>query len=340
MKFPQLPALENYLNNTAPQALPALFLVSSKDDFDRDRGLTLLRKHLQKGEKSPELSCRMLDGESITISALLDELQTPAFFSPHKLVIVRRVDQLGKPELKLLEECFDRLGRGVRLLMTASELTSNMTFYKQSERLGVVLDMPVKKPGEKESDLISWVEQYGRQLGKRVPRDVSEMLVKQLGDGASLQAELDKLLCYIGDRDTATTQDVDAICTVIPSDTGWQLGEALLRRDAGTALRIGSELLQSGSSLLGLVAQLRYSLQTGCQIASLLQSGAAPQEVTRCYPYLVGGRLDKQCRLASAYGMARFKSGLLALAQTEFKAKDSAAEPDRLLEILLLQLTR
>lgn len=340
MKFPQIPALENYLANTQPQALPTVYLISSKDDFDRDRGLTLLKKHLLTGEKAPDLSCRLLDGESTTITALLDELQTPAFFSAHKLVVVRRVDQLGKPELKLLEECFDRFGRGVRLLMTASELTSNMTFYKQADRLGIVLDIPAKKPGERESELIAWVELYGRQLGKRIPRDVSQLLVKQLGDGASLQAELDKLLSYVGDRDAVTTQDVAAVCTVIPSETIWQLGEALLQRDAGTALRIGVGLLHSGTNLLGLVAQMRYQLQTGCQIASLLQSGAGTQEVTRCYPYLVGGRLDKQCRLASAYGMARYKKGLLALADTEFKAKDSAAEPERLLELLLLQLTR
>lgn len=340
MKFNQLQALESYLSQTAPQALASVYLVASKDDFDRDRAFTLLRTYLLKGVKSPELSCRVFDGESTAISSLIDELQTPALFSPCKLAAIRRVDQLSKSELKVLEESFALLGRGVRLLMTSTELAANTTFYKKAEQVGVVIDLPVKKPAVKEGELVAWVEHYGLQRGKRIPHTVSQLLVKQLGDGASLRAELDKLLCYVGDRDHVTLQDVTAICTVISSETIWQLGEALLRLDASSALRIGSGLLDSGSTLLGLVAQMRFQLQTGYQIASLLHSGAGSQEVTRCYPYLVGGLLDKQCRLASAYGMTRFKAGLLALAETEFKAKDSTIDPERLLERLLLQLTR
>lgn len=339
MKFNQLQALEHYLQQTPPQGRAAVYLIACKDPLDGDRAFALLRKYLLQGEKTPELCYRVFDGDVVAVGPVLEEMQMPAWFGSGKLVAVRRMDHLSKSALKSLEESLGLLGRGVRLLLSASDLAANTTFYKAVEKLGVVLDISAKKAAVKESELIAWVEQIGQQRGKRLSRSVSQMLVRQLGDGSSLQLELDKLLCYVGDREHVTVQDVAAISTVVPSETIWQLGDAVLRSDAGAALRIGNGLLDTGSTLLGLVALLRQQLQTGYQIASLLHSGAGSQEVTRCYPYLVGSWLEKQCGLASKYGMPRFKKGLLTLAEVEFQAKDSAADPERLLECLLLQLT-
>lgn len=341
MKYTNFPAFESHVNNAAPGELFAdTYLIVSKEPFERDRAYALLRERLLRTERLPDLCYKVFDGESLAIGALLDELQTPPFLSKRKVVGVRQVEKLNKPHLKILEANLGSISRKVKLLMTAAELTSHTTFYKKSELAGVVLDIAVKKGAQKEGELIEWVERTCGQCGKRMDRRVAQMLVRQLGDTALLPKELEKLYCYVGERVEITSQDVSAICSFVPAETIWQLSEALLRLDAATCLRIARGLLDGGTALLALIGQIRFQLQTGFQISSLLASGAGPQEVTRHYPYMVGGLLDKQCRLASEYGVSRFRRGLLALSDTEWKDKDSAADPEFLLERLLLELTR
>lgn len=339
MKLSNVQALESYLLQAAPDQVAALYLIVSKEEFDRDSALDVLRGQLLKQERTPGLCYKTFDGESLVIDQLLDELYTLPFFSKCKLVVVRRVDQLSKPELKRLEEAFSKLHRAVKLVLIASELTSNMTFYKKAELAGVVLDVPVKKGAMKEGELTAFVERQCQKQGKRIDRRVSQLLSKQIGDAVRLRQELEKLLCYVGERTEVTAQDVAAICSCVPSDTIWQLGEALCRLDTAAALRIGRGLLDSGYALLALLGQIRYQLQTGFQVSSLLAAGNSPQEVTKHFPYMVGSILEKQCRLARQYGVQRFKKGLIALADTDFKAKDSHADPVFLLERLFFELT-
>lgn len=335
MKYNNFPAFESHLKQAAPDHFADIYLIISKEEFERDRAQELLRTQLLKGESAPEICCKIFDGEGLSLEALLGELQTMPFLTKRKLVLVRRADKLPKSSLKELEAYFAQVNRRVKLVLTASELTSNTTFYKKAEAAGVLLDVPQKKGAAKEAELLELVERQLDMEGKRIDRRIALLLVKQLSDATQLRQELEKLVCYVGERSEVTAPDISAICSVIPSDTIWQLGEAIFRLDIPTAWRIGHALLDNGTPLLVLLAQIRYQLQTGYQVCSLLASGADPQEVTRHFAYMTGHILEKQCRMAREYGLTRFKKGLTSLSKTETEAKDSGADAGLLFEQLL-----
>lgn len=338
VKYNNLSAFENHLLSASPDHFADVYLIICKEEFERESALKSLKEQILKNERTPNLCYKVFDGESLAISGLLNELNTLPFLSKNKVVAVRRVDKLNKAHLKLLEGYFAEPGRRIKLIMTASEIAANTTFYRKAELSGILLDIPQKKGFAKEGELAEWAIRYCAQQGKQIDRRVAQMLVKQLGDGSLLPQELEKLCCYVGDRKECRSEDVAAICSMIPSETIWQLGEAILRRDIASALRAGRGLLSTGEALLAVVAQIRYQLQTSYQIATLLAKGMTQHEIAPSFPRLVGGLLDKQCGLASAYGLERFRESLIALADTEFKAKDSAADPEFLFERLLFKL--
>jgi DNA polymerase-3 subunit delta len=166
-------------------------------------------------------------------------------------------------------------------------------------------------------------------------------LIKQIGtDPALLYQELEKLICYTDGRKEITSQDIHAICSTVNIETIWQLGDAIFRRDPGTALRISKGLLDDGTAFLGLLRQIRSQFETKFQIASLLANGGSPGDVTHFFPYMKGSILDQHVQAAKNYGLQKLKEGLLKIDEMEIKAKNSLADPDILNEILMTRLTK
>ena len=129
------------------------------------------------------------------------------------------------------------------------------------------------------------------------------------------------------------------MCQSNPSETIWQLGEALFRRDPGAALRISKGLLSEGSPFLGLLRQIRSQFQTEYQISCILADGGTSSDVAQNYPYMKGVILEKHLHTARSYGKEKFKKALLAIDETELSAKSSGADEDLLNERLIYQLT-
>jgi len=72
-------------------------------------------------------------------------------------------------------------------------------------------------------------------------------------------------------------------------------------------------------------------------LASFLKGGG--QQVTKVFPYLKGGLLEKKIQLVKNYGLDRFQMALVCLLEVEIKAKNSSVDSKLLLEILIAKLT-
>lgn len=167
-------------------------------------------------------------------------------------------------------------------------------------------------------------------------RQVCQFLLKQLGtDQSLLYQEIEKLFCYVGDRSEITLQDVSMISTSVNVENVWQLGDAIFRCDVNSALRISKALLNDGTALLALLRQIRSQFQTKFQICSILKNGGTSAEVVQQYPYMKGNILERNMQMALNYGMPRFKKGMIKIDETELQAKNSGADSDILLELLI-----
>lgn len=339
MKFDNLRAFEKHLRACLPNQFADAYLILSKEDFDRTRAVELTLEALLKGT-SADLALVTFDGDDVSADKLLDELNTLPFLTDRRIVLVTRADKMKKAVTKAIEEYLNHPNRAVKLVMAAEAVAANTTFYKRSEKTGVVLALPPKKPWEKEKEFYDWVQEQVTQAGKRIEPSAIQMLVKQTGlDQGLLKMELEKLLCYVGDARDVSATAVGAICTSIDIDTVWQFAEAIFKRDAAKSLTIASHLLNNGTAVIGVLAQLRTQMHTDYQICSILAQGGTPEDVSQEFRYLVGRVLTMHIEMARGYGMQRFKKGLIALDEAERAAKSSAMEPDLLLERLVVQLT-
>lgn len=340
VKYSNLAAFEKHLESSAPDHFADIYLVMAKEPFVRKQATDRLVALVLKNEVSPGLSLHVFDAEKHSVDAVLQELETMAFFSKKRVIIVQGADSFDKASTLKLEAYCSSPNRTACLVVTAPSLNRATTFYKKLEKVGIVLDVAEEKPWEREKSLADWLYAEAQKEGKQLSQQVSQMMVKQLGTDQSLLAtELQKLICYVGERKAIVENDVTAISPVTNLENGWQLGEAIFRRDVSTALRISKGLLIDGMALIALLRQIRSQFQTEFQVCSILVRGGTAAEVSQEFPYMKGTILERHIRQSQAYGMQRFKQGLLAIDETELQAKNSSTDSEFLAERLIIKLT-
>ena len=339
MKYNNIRAFEKHLEGAFPKHLAPVYMLLSKDDFQRKSAYDTLLKYLLV-EQSDSLALKVYDDGKVDIDAVLSELNSLGFFSTKKIIVIHQAQDLLKPAIEKLVNYFQNPNPSSFLVITATSVAANTIFYKKSEVAGVILDIPEEKAWEKEKSLKDWIENIFIEKGKSFDSQVSFQLLKQIGTSqALLFQEIEKLLCYVGDRKHISLQDIQDICISINVENVWQLGESIFRRDAKTALRISLNLLHDGTPLLMLLRQIRSQFQTDFQVCTIMVNGGTPVDVTKQFAYMKGQILDKHISFSTAYGLHRFKKGLILIDEAEASCKSASTDYAFLIERLIAKLT-
>lgn len=255
------------------------------------------------------------------------------------IIEAEQVDKLPKPILKCIEEYCKNPSPSLFLILSGSGVSGSSAFYKQVEKVGIVLELAEEKGTSKEKSHIDIATKRVLAAGKQIDAKACQYLVTHLGGEPSLLfQEVDKLVTYVGERPHITLEDVKSICVNIDNDTIWQLGEALFKRETATALRIIRTMLHAGTSFLALLRQIRHQFQTEYQVCSILSCGGSGGDVTQKFPYMKGYVLDRHLQMARGYGITRFKKAMLALDAMELQAKNDGWDDDLLADLLITKL--
>lgn len=340
MKYNNFSAFEKHVRHSAPNHFAPIYFLVAPDDFERHKAELLLRKQILGNKESSPHSYVSKEADALSSQDLKNEFNSSDLFAPLRIIVIHDLENLKKPAKEYLETYFGNPSPTLCLICSTASFNRGTTLYKKAEKAGVILDIEEKKPWELEK---LWVEQIlasALEAGKTMEQSAAQLLVKQIGaNSALLHNEFEKLLCYVGNRPAISSRDVQAICTGIPNETIWQLGDAIFQRDAGSALRIGLALLEEGTPFLSLLRQIRSQFQTKFQLCSIHMSGGTSADITAQFPYMRGGILEKNVSMARDYGLARFKQGMILIDDFELEAKNGSADTACLAERLLVKLT-
>lgn len=339
MKFNSVRAFEKHLVAAAPNHFCHLYFILCKESFERRSAFDKLHSSYFPKNKDTAFGLQVFDGDRLSIDDLMGELYTNALFAEKRILHIQDADKLDKSAMNKLESYFEKPNSAVCLVISASAINHNTNFYKKGEKIGIIFELAEEKPWEKERSIQQWIGAYLAHEGKQITQPASLQLVKCIGtDQSQLQSELQKLLCYIGNRKEIQLEDIAAITSSIAVETGWQLGEAIFRRDILSAFRIAKGMLLDGVPLILMLRQLRSQFQTGLQVAEHLNRGGGAADIAKQFPYMKGAILERNMGMAQGYGLKRYCEGLLNIDATELRAKNSI-DPDLLAEILIIKLT-
>lgn len=281
-------------------SLLPVYLFFGEEDRIKDEAVTALVKHVVAPDFA-DFDLEALDAGSVTADAILAAAGQVPFGSERRLVVVKGMEQWRdrnkQAEAERLAEGIAKLGDTTCLALVAAAEEEEA---KRKTAVTVKLDNAVKKVGAmvacrglKGEALTKWVVARVKKEGKRIAPDAAAQLIETIGtELLLLENELQKLVCYVGERDTITGQDVGALCASSPEDVIFVTIDAITRRQTDRALALLMELHRydpKPQAVAGkLLALLARQYRMLWQAKFLAEKRINPRDVRALLPDLAG----------------------------------------------------
>jgi DNA polymerase III subunit delta len=176
-----------------------------------------------------------------------------------------------------------------------------------------------------------------KRLGFDLDGAAARMLVDRMGANPQrLQNELERLALWAGEGGEVSAADLDAMIADTSEAAVWALSDALLERDAASALRISERLTSQGENVTGLIYGLASRLRKACAAAAMLEAGTAPSQVESklgMHPYAA----KQLVRRLRGVGVGDLQEATIALADLEVWCRGGADYGDELALTLALR---
>lgn len=260
------------------------------------------RKKLIAQIRPPNLTAITYEVGEVAFQEILHTLKSTDLFP--SIVILEKCELLKKEEIQALSGI-------TSVIISGSSIKTPIEGAK-------VFDLSSEKPWDRIPRLKQWLNEEAKKQGKSIAPNALAYLFDEIGpDYGTLQQELTKLACYIGDRSLIELKDVQILVTPVQASTGWQLAEAIVW---------GEPLKTEPAFDISFIGQIRYHLQLGQQISSLQNS----QQMLEAIPGLKPKNLEKYLPIMRKRDPQFFQRALKALFECELLCKNSSLSPQLL----------
>ncbi len=211
---------------------------------------------------SDEMNLTRFAGKDISIPAVIDAAETMPFFAERRLILIEDSGLL-KSGGEELADYLKELPETAYFVMTEAQSDKRSRLFKVCQTNGVAVEFA----RQDEKTLKTWVASVLQRDGKKMTeRDIEHFLTLTGDDMVNIRGEIEKLVCYTGDREIVTAADADRITTRQIGNHIFDMIEAIGSRQQEKALSLYYELLslkEAPLSILFLVVrQFNLLLQT------------------------------------------------------------------------------
>ncbi|MBQ7817941.1 MAG: DNA polymerase III subunit delta [Oscillospiraceae bacterium] len=188
-------------------------------------------------------------------------------------------------------------------------------------------------------ELISWIIRHFAALKKRITPDLCAYLI-DITDGTmtSLRSEISKIASYSG-ADDICKADIDAVTEPVPDAVAFQMASDISSGRYDNAIIKLQQLLKMQEEPLNILGTVGSHFRRIATARTLLDNGKNASELMRLYN-MTDYAARKTMESARRFSPAFCKRASELILETDRKIKTSFDAPERLLEILILQLAQ
>ena len=283
-----------------------------------------------------------LNQETFDIQSFADSVEAMPMMAEFTLVQVDEVDIFKLPEgdRNKIAEIIADIPPYCTVVFTYETVQ-----WKPDKRLKKLWDaidsnatvVEFAKQGQRE--LIAWVSRHFLSRGKRISNDLCAYLI-DITDGTmtALAGEISKISSYSG-ADEIKKSDIDAVTEPVLDAVIFQMTDLIGEGKYGQALLKLQTLLKMQEEPLFILGAIGGHFRRLSTARTLLDNGRGAADLMKLYhipDYPARKTLDAARRFRPEFCA---KAAELVL-ETDYKMKTSFDDPDRLLELLILQLAQ
>jgi DNA polymerase-3 subunit delta len=274
----------------------------------------------------------LMYGAEVSADQIINQASTSPVNAKKRVVVIFDLQKLSAFSRDVLLSFLPKIPDSVCLILLSPKITSTAKFYKALAKIATTVEFPKMW----ENQAAGWAANRVRESGKRAEKDAAQMLVNLVGtDLAELAAEIDKLVIYVGDKETITLSDVEAAVGMSRTHTIFQLIDSIGERDTKRALLILRSLMLASERPGGIIFWLtehierliltkEFSPRSGGSLASFLK-----------LPPFLASKCQKQ---APNFTLEQLEKGVMLLYRADVDSKSNLMPDKILLELLTYNL--
>ena len=166
------------------------------------------------------------EGKGINPSEIIDLAETMPFFSDRRLIIIEN-SSFFKDKCDELADYVADIPESACIVFVENEVDKRGRLYKRVKESGRAVEMGAQD----ETSLSKWILGLLANDNKRITQNAMKLFLDMTGgDMENIQKELEKLICYVGDREAITDSDVKEICTEVVTNNIFEMIRSEERR--------------------------------------------------------------------------------------------------------------
>ena len=283
-----------------------------------------------------------LNNETFDIQSFADSVEAMPMMAESTLVQVDEIDMFKLPEAdrNKMAEILSDIPEWCTVVFTYETVQ-----WKPDKRLKKLWDavsshgsvVEFAKQGQRE--LIAWVSRHFMSRGKRISNDLCAYLIDITGGTmTALAGEINKITAYSG-ADEIKKSDIDAVTEPVMDAVVFQMTGLMGEGKYGQALQKLQTLLKMQQEPLAILGTIGGHFRRISTARTLLDSGRGSGELMKLCgigDYPARKTMDAARRFRPEFCR---KAAELVM-ETDYRMKTSFDEPERLLEMLILQLAQ
>lgn len=308
----------------------------------------LLQRELEKLHKlllddlTEAFNYHRLNGENFSVRGFEEAVDNLPMMAERTMVQVDDIDFFKLPEddreklAQILSDIPDYCT--VVLVYTTVEWKLDKRFAKLSapfQKYATIVEF-----GKQEvSDLIPWISRHFSNAGKQISNDLCRYLIDITGGNmTTLAGEIQKISAYSG-AEHITKSDIDAVTEPVMEAVVFDMTNLLGEGNYAAALGKLHQLLKLQEEPLNIlgaiggqlrrISSARIMMDNGKRLSDLMEATGMKE-----YP------AKKAMEAARRFRPELCKKAAELVLETDFRIKTSFDEPERLLELLILQLAQ
>ena len=333
-----LPILKQDLKN---KSLGRLYVFHGEETFLLNHYFTQIRKQLLD-DLTESFNFHKLNNETFDIQSFADSVENMPMMAESTLVQVDEVDLFKLPEgdRNKVAEILNDIPEWCTVIFTYVA-----TAWKPDKRLKKLWDalnengLIVEFAKQDQRDLIAWITRHFAAHKKSISSDLCAYLIDITGGTmTALGGEIDKICAYSG-ADTIKRSDIDAVTEPVLDAVVFQMTDLMSEGRYSDALVKLQTLLKMQEEPLAILGAVGGHFRRIGTARTLLDHGRNASELAKLYnlpDYPARKTMDAARRFRPEFCA---KAAELVL-ETDYRMKTSFDEPERLLELLILQLAQ
>lgn len=299
-------------------------------------------KNLLVDELTESFNFHRLNNENFDIQSFVDSVENFPMMAEHTLVHVDEVDLFKLPEgdRNKIGEVLSDIPDWCTVIFTYETVAWKpdkrlKKLWEPIDRNGLVVEFA--KQGQRE--LISWVSRHFLARQKRISNDLCAYLIDITGGTmTALSGEINKIAAYSG-SDEIKKSDIDAVTEPVLDAVVFQMTDLLGEGKYGSALQKLQTLLKMQQEPIAILGAVGMHFRRISAARILLDNGKNASDLAKLCgisEYPARKTMEASRRFSPEFCR---KASQLVL-ETDYGMKTSFDEPERLLEMLILQLAQ